>query len=267
MKKTSTAPDTTPAPKGFVSLLQLWRYAEMEFSVVNRLVGGTPTDPLMIEGWLRSNMKSATGEERQKIKETTLDEIKGAVDDAAKSMWTTFKRDDLGPYVEGRCLKAAFKEAASVLREMLTKADRRAKGEGKDAKSRYTNLKSKVAERLFVDNEKIRIYRNGVAITLNDVKTEERPIHVDTPQGPRTALKRYDFIEAPATLRFQIRYLDDGIVDEPLIATMIEYMQSNGLLADRSQGNGLFRVVGIRRLDAPAVAPLPDLPAPPDPDV
>lgn len=67
--------------------------------------------------------------------------------------------------------------------------------------------------------------------------------------GPRTALKRYDFVQAPVTLRWNVRYLNDGVVDEALVRLLLEYGGWNGLGADRSQGNGQFEVVEVKEID------------------
>jgi hypothetical protein len=224
--------------------LNMWKKANIVLSIKNRIIGGTPTDPRLIEGWLTKNMPSVKEEERKFLAEKTLEQVKDATDSVASGMWTTFKHDELGPYIESRQIKAMFKESANILRTILIKNEHK-----ESSKSRFTNLKSRVAERLFVEQDQIYFLRDGEAVARVD-GNEERAISVMTAQGPRSALKRYDFISCPASVEFTIRWLDDGVVDLELIKTLLEHAAWNGIGADRSQGNGLFEVASIEMTES-----------------
>jgi hypothetical protein len=229
---------------------KLWiRYA-VELSIANRLVGGIPTNSKLIAGWIQSNMKSADQITRDKIAEATIDALPDLVDEKAQGMWTTFKVDGTGVFLESRCIKSMLKEAANVLRPLLQQHEK-----NPDAKSRFTNLKSRAAERLFVEGDRIYIYRDGKPITRVD-GAEERAIHVMTAQGERSALKRYDFINAPCSIRFNLKVLNDRQFDTDLVRTLFEYAGINGMGADRSQGNGIFELMSLTCLD-PGGAPDP----------
>ena len=234
--------DTKSAPAKSQSTLAVpFERRSVRITFTNRVVGGIPQDPNLINGWLTANMKNVTDAERAKLAETTLAEVGRTVEDAAAGMWTTFKRDERGLYIEGRQLKSAYREAANILRDIFIKQE--TKGDAK--KSRFTALKSKLAERLWVLEDKLYLYENArpdAKILQKPSGTEERAIHVMTAQGPRNALKRYDFCGEGTTVKFTLKWLKDGIVDEELVAALHEYMPLNGLGADRSQGNGLFDV-------------------------
>lgn len=224
--------------------MQLWKRIAVTIAIKNRIVGGIPTNPNLIKGWIAASMPDVAEAEREKLAAKTAQELPAAVEEASKAMWTTFKVDTTGLYIENRQVKAMFKESANILRDMLVKADKRAKGEGK---SRFTNLKSKLAERLFVEEEKIYLFRNDKPIAKPD-GSEERAIHVITAMGPRTALKRVDYVQAPATIKFNLRLLDDGVIDTELVKVLLEHSSYNGLGTDRSQGNGLFEVLDVVEL-------------------
>jgi hypothetical protein len=223
--------------------MELWNRISVSLGIKNRIVGGTPTDPKLIQAWISANMPAVDEAERKKLADATVKDVAKATEEKAEGMWTTFKRDDTGVYIEGRQIKAAFKESSNILRDLLIKAEGRKDG----TKSRYTNLKAKLAERLFVEEDKIYFTRKGVTITKPD-GNEERAIHVMTAQGPRTALKRCDFVGTPCKLQFTLRYLADGVVDLDLIKTLLEHSSWNGIGADRSQGNGLFEVLEVQPL-------------------
>lgn len=231
------------------------RYA-VTLTIKNRLVGGIPTNQDLIKGWIAANMPAVDEAEREKLALKTASELPQATEDKAEGMWTTFKKDLEGIYLEDRNVKAMFKECANILREKLIKDEKaeknaKAKAAGdkpeKETKSRYTNLKSKIAERLFIEEGKIRFTKKGKPVLAVD-GNEERAIHVMTAQGPRTALKRCDFVEGPVDLSFTIRLLDDGVIDEELISVLLEYGGWNGMGADRSQGNGLFSVTQLKAI-------------------
>lgn len=218
--------------------IKMWLEASVVMSIKNRVVGGVPVDPKLIEGWIGANMPDVEKAKQAELAAATAAQLPALTEERAGGMWTTFKRNQIGIYVEGRQVKAMFKESANILREMLIKADNKGKGD-KAGKSRFTNLKSKTAERLFVDDERIYFERDGQLLKEVD-GNEERPIHVLTPMGPKSALKRYDFVNGPAQLKFKVRFLNDGIIDLELIETLLQHSSVNGFGADRSQGNGLF---------------------------
>lgn len=85
---------------------------------VHTIAGGTPTDPKVAEGWLRTKIADKDDLIREMVA-TTMIERGVTADEAAEIVDTLkhlngFKRDELGLYIEGRQLKAALKEAASV---------------------------------------------------------------------------------------------------------------------------------------------------------
>lgn len=218
--------------------MNLWKKYAVTIIVKNRLVGGIPTNVDLIAGWVQANMKEATKEERAKLVDATIDHLPKLAEERAEKTWTTFKADAEGIYFEGRNMKAMLKECANILRDMLVKDDKRAND---SSKSRFTNLKSRLAERCFVEEDKIRFTRDGKPVLKPD-GNEERAIHVMGPQGPRTALKKVDFVSGPVELSFTLRVLADGVVDEELLKTIFEFGGYNGLGTDRAMGNGVFEL-------------------------
>lgn len=105
-----------------------WPYQFQGELLVHSIAGGIPTNPKVIEGWIRS--KGALGQNakddliRQAVAEVAMEratsEKEISIDDvvaevAKNKSLNGFKRDpEKGLYIEGRQLKAALKEAASV---------------------------------------------------------------------------------------------------------------------------------------------------------
>jgi CRISPR/Cas system CMR-associated protein Cmr1 (group 7 of RAMP superfamily) len=67
-----------------------------------------------------------------------------------------------------------------------------------------------------------------------------------TMQGPRSSLKKFDYVNRPR-ITFQLRVLNDGVITEEILRTILAYCQETGLGADRSQGAGTFDVVAFER--------------------
>lgn len=86
---------------------------------VTTLCGGTPTDPKVAEGWLRSKVTASDDIIREQVAKVMIErgvssEEAAAEVDANKHL-NGFKRFGSGElYVEGRILKAALKEAANI---------------------------------------------------------------------------------------------------------------------------------------------------------
>lgn len=87
--------------------------------LVGVIAGGTPTDPKVAEGWLKTKLgvdkESLIREAVAEVmveRGVTADEAVAAVD--ANKHLNGFRRDESGLYIEGRQAKAAIKEAANV---------------------------------------------------------------------------------------------------------------------------------------------------------
>ncbi len=95
-----------------------WPYRFAGSLLVGTIAGGTPTDQKVAEGWLKTKLGAKDDLLREMVAETMAE--RGVTADEAAAIVDTnkhlngFKRDDNGLYIEGRQLKAALKEAASV---------------------------------------------------------------------------------------------------------------------------------------------------------
>lgn len=86
--------------------------------VVSTIAGGTPTDPKVAEGWLKTKLAAPDDLIRDAVAEVMAErgvtaEEAAAIVDTNKHL-KGFKRDQKGLYIEGRQLKACLKEAGNV---------------------------------------------------------------------------------------------------------------------------------------------------------
>jgi hypothetical protein len=224
----------------------------------SRVVGGTPSNPKLIEGWLRAKMGVSQEEEVRNLTQQTLRDLglEGEVFDgddvrfdtlaaaseaiAAKSNTTMFKRDQDGLYLESRAVKAMLKEAVAVLfpGSVNGKASEREEtAPGKVHKWGQTGKgpRSATAEWVFVNPDKIHLGTNeptGIDLAIG---------HINSKDGPRSTLDYYEYVDQ-ASISFDVMVLQDRVpVDRwPQIW---RYAQENGLGAKRSQGFGRFDIL------------------------
>jgi hypothetical protein len=97
---------------------QAWPHIFHATMHVDRICGGVPSDARTAEGWIRSKLATTDQLIQAQVAEVMAERGVSA-EEAAKvaadlRSLNGFKRDDQGLYIEGRQLKAAIKEAASV---------------------------------------------------------------------------------------------------------------------------------------------------------
>ena len=68
----------------------------------------------------------------------------------------------------------------------------------------------------------------------------ERPLRGQTPQGIRVSLKKSDFIKAGTKISFQLTVLNENIITEKLLNTILAYGEHQGLGQWRNGGYGTF---------------------------
>jgi len=209
-----------------------------------RLIGGIPAVNLhngeagaeksrdIMAVWLRKALADKMSEEEiEALAAKTFDE---AYKEGEEESSTTFKTDETGLYIEGRQVKAMLKEAGGRL------------GLGKSVKGERPSLKQDLHEALHVDEDAIHLMRDGQPLTVPD-GCDARPIHVMTALGPRTSIKRTDYVEQPV-ITFTVRVLQNVGVKEEHLMQILAFGQDLGLGADRSQGHGKFTVTAFERI-------------------
>lgn len=229
-------------------------YARYACSIAfdDRIVGATPSDPKMIEGWLRKNMGLTNAEEIKDLTYQTLIEL-GLLDPdgikepevkienlkvaseiiAKKSKTQKFKRQPDGTlYIESRIIKAMVREAISIAYPW-------AGGHrlGATQKAPHGLLR----ERVFVARE-----HDKIPLLVDGHPTQEPSGvdlflgHVVGPKGAHSTLQYYEYVEQP-TINFDIEVFEDDIPDD-WWETIWVVSEENGMGGMRSQGFGRFSV-------------------------
>lgn len=227
------------------------RYAvRLEFR--DRIMGGVPKDPKVIQGWLKA--RAGIEEERElaqmaartltengadlpvtgsQIAEMDAAEIYDLMDSvsdeyAASKNTNGFKMDDEGLYLEDRQVKAMLKESTNIL-FAGERWGRTKKGP-----------KSFVAERVFIRPQRLHLDRDepdGVELVVG---------HVSDAGGKRSTLTYHEYAERPA-LEFEVEVVRDELTQDQWM-DLWTHAQENGLGALRSQSYGKFDIEKWQKL-------------------
>jgi hypothetical protein len=207
----------------------------------DKLLGGVPKDPKLIEGWLRAKAGIDDADELREAMLRTLaevgidvqrdmsyDELMHASEAvAARRLTTGFKVGDEGLYVEARQVKALLKESTNTLFG------------GERWGPTRKGPKSFLAERVFVEPEQLWLgfkQPSGVELIVG---------HLNGPAGPQSTLGYHEYVSRP-TVEFSIWVVRD-LVTPAQWADIWVLAQQIGLGAVRSQGYGRFQLVGWER--------------------
>lgn len=214
----------------------------------DKIMGGTPKDPKIIMGWIKTRMGIDEIEElkRQTVltlldlgvenvtPDMTVEQLEQAAEKFAGSRQTNgFKIDpDIGLYIESRTVKAMVKECTNILFAGETWLKRPA-GSVEGA-YRGKGPKSAVSERVFPNPDKIALGRkepDGVDLFIG---------HTNGPKGPQSNLTYYEYVSG-AVVEFELMVARDFMVLDQW-AELWCLAQENGLGALRSQGFGRFDI-------------------------
>lgn len=208
---------------------ELYDRYRIGITIRERMDGGVPKDPKLIEQWVAAKT-GHKDEETQKQVESHMPDVEAAADEVAETMWCGFKRDVEREFIfiETRQVKAMLRECCVVLG--ITK-------------------KKRGSRQVIQHGFEIKGLEGGSKIPIN-VKSEgthEGAIHVMTPQGPRSALKRVDYVGPDSSLVFELwvlgtHHTETRHLGEKDIRRMFALAQEDGLGANRSQGSGKFDV-------------------------
>lgn len=214
--------------------LKAWPHRFTGEILVSQIMGGTPTDPKVAEGWLKSKMGFDSETQLQALIAETMASRKISMEEAIEEVNTNkhlngFKRDADGIlYYEGRCLKAAIKEACSVAADTDKIA---ARGFGNNTRK---GILSFVAEHVFVVDDVISL---GV-----DKPTGVLQKFVHTFRG--SGIQYEEYVEN-ATLSFSV-WSDHDFSDQDWAMIWLT-MEQEGIGASRSQGYGRFTMTKWER--------------------
>ena len=203
---------------------ELYDRYSVSIRIREHIYGGTPIDGGLIKAWV----KARTGFDDELTTAQTKEALEAQSEEEAEGMWTGFPCDERGLFIWTRQIKAMLRESATLL--------------GITKKKRGSRQIIQHGFEVRGPDHDSRVYLGVTEPT----GSHEGPIHVMTPKGPRTALKRQDYVESP-TLSFAVWILktapqETRHLGEKDLVRMLTHCQENGIGASRSQGHGKFDV-------------------------
>jgi hypothetical protein len=194
---------------------------------VGTIAGGVPTDPKVAEGWLKTKLGASKDDIiHEQVAQVMVD--RGVTADEAATVVNEnrhlngFKRDERGLYIEGRQLKAAIKEAASVA---VAAGKLTQRGWGKTNKG----LLGYLAEHVFVVEDRLHL---GV---VEPTGVMQRFVHTFRGTGIQ-----YEEYVSDAKVDFTV--MADHDFSEKEWAQIWLCGEQQGIGASRSQGYGRYEV-------------------------
>ena len=208
----------------------LYDIYKVKLRIRDKICGGMPKNPDLIRDWV----KAGTEHDDEKTSVQTAEALEALIDTTTEKSWNGFPGDADGVFIWSRQIKALFKECASMLRVTVEK-----RGSKQVFQHGFEIKGLKRDDRVYLGVKEANGYDEG-------------PIHVQTAQGPRTALKRVDYVLAPE-IEFNVWVLathaaETRHVGEEDLRAMLKFGQENGVGADRSQGRGKFDVLEFARV-------------------
>jgi hypothetical protein len=222
---------------------QLFVHYDAQLTFRDKLLGGVPKDPKLIEGWLRAKAGLESGQELRRALLRTLSElglnasgettsedlIHASEELVARRLTTGFKRGEQGLYIEARQIKALLKECTNILFAAERWGPTR-KGP-----------KSFLAERVFVQPDRVWLGTDAPD------GLEQVVGHLSGPTGPVSTLGYHEYVVRP-TLTFSVWVVRD-LISASQWADVWVLAQEIGLGAVRSQGHGRFQLTRWSRED------------------
>lgn len=220
---------------------------QVKLQIRDLIVGGIPSDPSVIRKWLEARMELDDPALQELLAQTVAQRdapmtAQEKVDVLMKSAQAPsvngFKRNENGELCyEGRCMKAAIKEAVN---SSYPGTDYPGKSNAEGVAARK-GLMSTAVERIFV-------YDTLIGLGVKEpTRIEERIKHVMTPQGPKSAISSVEVIERP-TLQFTVGVHDDFLVREAW-AKIWSRLEDIGIGSDRGRSDGSFDLLAFDKLN------------------
>jgi hypothetical protein len=205
-------------------------YVEYDVGLhVFTIAGGAPSDPRVIESWVRMNLGATTEDEINRLVAQTMIErgivaSEAAEEVAASTKLNGFKRDDKGLYSEGRHAKAMLKENANI-----SWPKRRWGPSAKGTRGWW-------AEHVQVHEDRIHHGR-----------TEADDVHQHFVHSRYGSSFVYLEVNYDIDVSFTILVDGDNLISDDDWAGLWVRAEQNGLGASRSQGYGKFAVTRFDR--------------------
>jgi len=213
----------------------VWTKYKVKGIFVDKVYGGIPADPEVIEGFLASkkNLSKEEKEAAKSIIEKTQDlqTVAGQIDKVSN----IFNTDETGVFLNNYQIMGALKESMSIQKSV-------------------TSWRAKMQRGVRVMPPFIYLYRDGKILKDLD-GFEQKVVHSEDKFGaPVTSLKRVAFIVKPS-FEFEVWVGNDKegpIMSAKVLKSLLEHIEVTGIGAMHSMGMGQCKLTLVEPETNPA---------------
>lgn len=216
----------------------VWASYKVTWQFDGPVGGSIPNDPKQILAMLQARAPETAPPDATPLETLAVqvaEEVGVGVDgeEAPTETHNTFKRDELGFYVESRAIRAHIKDLALQVSGFFPN---------------IAGFRSKVANKVYVEESKVHLRVNG-GIAQAPTASETRYGAVMGARGPRSFIKVIEYVDSPV-ISFHLKLLRDGVITEDHLRAIFEYGGTHGFGPDRSLGWGRYLLTGLEKQPA-----------------
>ncbi len=230
----------------------MWNEYTLTMDFTARLCGGSPRDAKLLERHVER--RTATDPQFQKLKEeaaandrppprsvaevvderaATIDPVPDGTTEEMEQRWVGFSKDEQGLFVPGGNVRAHLKDCAGV----LTKAMKLGHVDGLAA---MANFHHHLKNAVYIREDRVHIRDKEGAIVTEASGYRDMTLSPMTAQGPRTCLKRVDYVE-DARITCTVLMMEYSQVKIAHVRACLDYGEQHGFGQDRSLQFGRYK--------------------------
>jgi len=221
----------------------IWTEFEVTWDFLTRLVSSVPADPEIVKRWLESRKPPNRPPDSRSIDEIANEVMETLPEENQENGMHVFQRQEGGLVVRMSTVRAHLKDCARILSRLYV---------GKLEKE--SSFAVKVINSLYYPPD---VYWLPILSQLDDKQIKaptgeyDQAVHAQTPRGPISALKRFEFIN-DARLKFKLLVLTPKsgkpVVGEDDLQTLFAYGGVHGYAGERGAGEGRY-VATVTRIE------------------
>lgn len=212
----------------------LWTNYTVRWIFMTDVCASVPADPELVKAWLKSReprVAPAGALTIEEINEEVLASIERGEGEADQSYsMLVFQRHDGALVARAATVKAHIKDCARVLSAQFVG---RIQGE--------RAFSTRVINGVYPAKDKywLPITRPDGSPIRDADSTKDKAIHVKGPRGTMNAIKRFEVIEPPSVITFDLKVLGRS-VSETDLHHLFEYGGVHGYAGERGDGEGRY---------------------------
>lgn len=226
----------------------MWRELSLKMTFTVHLCGSVPRSREIIKKWIatrtattaqhkkllaEAEKKGRTVKTLEEVEQEHLETLHELADKEAseEDSWVGFSEDKEGLFVRGGNLRAHLKDCAGVV------GPHAKKGAVPDMPT-VLNFRAKAVDAIYVKQDRLHILNGNGQVAKDATGFRDATLSVKTARGPRTCLKRVDYLD-PAVIEATI-LLYPGEITRDWINVLLEYGRVHGFGQDRSLQFGRY---------------------------